>query len=161
MKHKRIIPSLIAMLLTTLITSVLVAEEHPSEHQGGHNEHRHHVAVFSGNTHSEGEDGATFGMDYEYRIMDWLGAGILYDYAGEQLDSHIVALPIFLHPFGNVKLLVAPGIEHKHHHDENLLRLGVIYDWHINSYSVSPVVEADFVHGKASYVYGISVGRGF
>jgi hypothetical protein len=161
MKHKGTIAGLITILLVALTTQALAAEGHSSEHQGGHTEHRHHVALFSGNTHSEGEDGATFGMDYEYRIMDWLGAGILYDYAGEQLDSHVVALPIFLHPIGNVKLLVAPGIEHKHHEDENLLRLGVIYDWHINSYSVSPVVEVDLVHGKASYIYGISVGRGF
>jgi hypothetical protein len=100
MKHKGIIAGLITVFLVTLTTQALVAEEHPSEHQGGHTEHRHHVALFSGNTHSEGED-------------------------------------------------------------ENLLRLGVIYDWHINSYSVSPVVEVDLVHGKASYVYGISVGRGF
>ena len=107
-----------------------------------------------------------------------MGAGALYDYAGGDLESHVAAVALFVHPVGNLKLLAGFGVEHKseeeeshgegehaaeseHEENEFLVRVGLLYDWHIGRCSISPTFAVDFVNGEEAYVYGVSFGFGF
>ena len=132
------------------------------EHDG-HEAHKHHVAVFFGNTHDyHGEDAFTVGVDYEYRLTDLLGVGVLADFAGDEIDTKVVGGGIFIHPWKEFHLLTALGNEHHKGEDEYLLRLGISYDFMIEKWSISPTLNCDLLEsGKENWVYGLAIGRGF
>ena len=164
-------------------------EEHHAEtgeaEQGEHAEngfHRHHLSVFLGVTDGEGESAdhhqaasahgeelnvfderaGTVGLDYEYRLKQRWGVGALIDYAGGDLETWVFGFPIVLHPAGQWKFLVAPGVEDKPGHDaEFLVRAGVIYDFQIGRMTIAPAVNVDFVDGEEVLVYGVNIGKGF
>ena len=154
---KRIIFMLIGIGL--IATNVLSAEMHEEESH----HHKHHVAVFFGNTHDyHSEDAFTVGLDYEYRLTDLIGAGALIDYAGGDIESTVVGGGLFFHPWRDLRLLGAIGNEHHSGDDEFLVRLGVMYDFFINDWSISPTVDVDLLgSGHQNWVYGIALGRGF
>jgi len=132
------------------------AADHEEEHA-----HRHHVALFLGNTRAEGEDKPTVGVDYEYRLTRAFGVGGLVDHARGDHNATIVGGALFVHPWGDWRLLLAPGIEHAAGHNEFLVRSGVSHDFHLGRLTVSPTLNVDFVAGEVSEVCGVSVGYGF
>jgi hypothetical protein len=121
------------------------------------------VGVFTGTTHTEGENEFTVGADYEYRVpgVSFLGVGGLVDHAGGELDSTVVAAAAFIHFRKRVRLLVAPGIERSHGDNESLVRAGVAYRLRLKRLTISPEFNVDFVDGEEITVYGVSVGWGF
>ncbi len=131
-----------------------------ADHEEEHG-HRHHVGLFLGNTHAGGEDKFTVGVDYEYRLTPIFGVGGLVDHASGDHDATIVGGALFVHPWGNSRVLLAPGIEHAHGHNEFLVRVGVSYDFHIGRLTVSPTLNVDFVDGEENTVYGLTFGYGF
>jgi hypothetical protein len=163
------------LALVLLHPSPLVADEPDSgehgkhdEHEMGHEEphqgHRHHLAFFVGLTKEDHhDDEETFGLDYEYRLgkSRRTGLGFLVDYAGGELETTVVAVPLFFHPVGGLKLMVAPGLEYHNSESEFLIRAGIGYDFHIGKVSIGPSYAIDFVDSEEIEVYGLAIGFGF
>lgn len=70
-----------------------------------------------GYNHSEGGFGG--GLDYEYRINQWLGIGGFAEYAGGDFEHVLIGLPLSIHPYKGWRLVVAPATEiHKEHGED-------------------------------------------
>jgi len=158
---KRIIFMLAGM--SVIATAGWCSEEESENHGKEHHYHKHHVAVFLGNTHDyHGEDAFTVGVDYEYRLHEYFGIGALIDHAGESINSTILGGGVFIHPWKNLRLLTALGNEHQSGHNIFLVRLGAMYDFRIKGWILSPTVNVDLLEGgHQNLVYGFAVGRGF
>jgi len=128
-----------------------------------HHFHKHHVGVFFGGTHDyNSEDAVTVGLDYEYRLTKLLGAMAFIDYAGGNIESSVVGAGLFFHPGGDLRLLTAVGDEVHHGHSEFVARLGALYDFHIENWTLSPTLMVDILEsGELNVIYGIGLGRGF
>ncbi len=143
------------------ISREVLATGSEDEHEDQVHGHRHHIALFLGNTHAEGDDGFTVGLDYEYRLAPHVGVGGLADYAGNDLESTVVAAGLFIHPYDEWRLLLAPGFENRHGENEFLVRAGVSYEFSVGDWTVAPTLEVDLVDGEENTVLGLSIGFGF
>ncbi len=77
----------------------LAAEERHEEHKESHY-HRHHIGLFLGNIHEEGEDIFSVGLDYEYRFSQYMGIGVLGEYTGKDYRE---GLSLFLCSYTPIK----------------------------------------------------------
>jgi hypothetical protein len=163
--------ALCATLLWSAATSafaaaVLASSEEGHVHEG--HAHRHHVALFLGGAirdeDHETESGFALGADYEYRLHPLIGAGVLVEVATGNLREVLVLAPVALHPWRDLRLVVAPGVEIPEEGDaEFALRLGIGYTVPIGSgrFSITPEFNADLIDGAPTYVAGVSLGVGF
>jgi hypothetical protein len=153
---------LIVLLLTTMTVRIEAAEdEHGNQEMSQHGGHQNHLALFLGNTHFEGENGTSIGLDYERRLNQHIGIGGVMEYAGGEFSSWLFGIPLFIHPCKDVVLVVAPGIINEDNHNDSLLRLGVSYLFEVGHYAIGPQFNLDLIDGEEVKVYGISIGRGF
>lgn len=190
-RYPAIASAVCSVILVASGGTLAAAQEHEEQHHAEagaaeheeHEFHRHHVSVSLGVTDGEveveghaevgvesaGETAVvedelafTMGLDYEYRLSRRWGIGALIDYAGGDLRSWVAGVPLFLHPGGGWKLVVAPGYEDKEGEDrEFLVRVGAGYDFEVGGFSVLPSVQVDFVGDEETPVYGLNIGRGF
>ena len=125
--------------------------------------HKHHVGVFFGGTHDyQDENAVTVGLDYEYRFTELLGAMVFMDYAGGDIDSVVAGGGLFFHPWRDLRLLTAVGKEVHHGHSEFVARLGGLYDFHFDNWTLSPTLMFDVLEsGHVNVIYGLGFGRGF
>ena len=140
------------IVIVGLVSFPIMAEEVHEDQK------RHHVALFLGGTHAEGENEFTVGLDYSYRFHSLFGAGGLIDHAGGELDTTLIAPALFIYPFGGLSIVLAPGIEFND--DDNFaFRLGFAYEFEImEKYTIAPESNLDFVDGETDEVYGIAFG---
>ncbi len=104
----------------------------------------------------------SFGIDYEYRFTKHFGVGGLVDYAGGDIDATVIAVVFFIHPFASANILIAPGLEIHDGHEEEMLRAGVGWDFHLgDKLTLTPTFAIDFVNSEEIKVYGINIGMGF
>ena len=154
---------LTALVLSTLEGGAFAGNqvEAHAEHAHG-SAHKHHVAVFGGATStSGGKHGATIGADYGYRVHDLVSLALAVDYAGGDIDTTILAAGVFLHATDAIRVLIAPGIDYHNGHEDAVLRLGLLYDFHVGAWTLSPTVHLDALEAEENAVYGLSVGHGF
>ena len=142
------------------------SEAEEVKHEESHGHHRHHVAALLGaairDEHGVTEGGFAVGVDYEYRLHRLLGAGALVEVATGNIRDVVVMAPIFLHPWGGLKLVVAPGAEiASSGHAEFLLRVGGAYLFPLGDFSVGPDFVVDIVDGHPTFVAGLAFGVGF
>jgi len=149
---------IIIVLVAVLILSVPAFGQHEEDHQG----HKHHVAMFLGNTHNyHGEDAFTVGLDYEFRLHSLLGIGALIDHATEDIDSTVAGVGLFGHPWRDLRVLVAAANEHHHGENEFVVRVGAMYDFSLAGWSIAPTVNVDLLEdGEENWIYGFAFGRG-
>jgi hypothetical protein len=154
--------STLSVAIVVLITplQVLAAEEEHAEHTQSHY-HRHHLGLLLGNTHEEGLDEFTIGLDYEYRFSQYIGIGSLLEYVGEDIREWVGLVPVFIHPHKGFRFIVAPGIKHKKAENKFLWRLGIGYRFPIGNWTIAPEFNVDFTEGRVVEVYGVSFGYGF
>ena len=160
----RITSILTILCLVSMGFATNLYAEHPDGgHTEGHGGHKHHVALFVGNTHDHhGEDAFTVGLDYEYRLTDLFGVGALIDHATGDIESTVAGVGLFIHPLRQFRLLALAANEHKHGEDEFIVRLGVGYSIPVAGWSVEPIIDVDLLSGgEQNWVYGVAVGRGF
>ncbi len=172
-------------VLAMLHGGAVAAQEH-QDGEATHETHRNHLALFLGGTSkvagSELPTTAfTIGVDYERRVGDLFGIGLAADAAiGEHERDFLVLLPLYAHPVGGWKLLVAPGVEVGkevvHEGDVEAesegetggtegffaLRLGTEYAFDFGQFSIAPGLYFDLI-GKSrnAWVYGLVFGYGF
>lgn len=123
----------------------------------------HVLGLFVGNTiedrrSEEPRDGATVGLEYEYRPSAHWGVGIGVEHAGGGIDSGVLVLPVARHS-GPWKFYAGPGIERRDEGTEGLLRVGVEYGFHVGGIEVSPQVDLDLVDGERLFVFGVVFAR--
>ena len=156
-----IMKTTILAIVFVALASTLSTLAHAEEHHASEGEHKNHLSLFLGNTHEEGEDEFTIGLDYERRLDEFWGIGGLVDHAGGEFDTTVLAVPLFFHPHKRWRLLLAPGVEIHNGDSEFLIRAGVGYEFEVNEWTVSPEFSVDRVDNEYIQVFGLSIGRGF
>jgi hypothetical protein len=161
-----------SVLLITLCLTVAAwdafAAEAENEEEGHAHTSRHHAGLFLGNTHTDHDDGFTFGLDYEYRLTERFGLAGVLDYATD-VESTVLGAGVFIHLFEDWRLLLAPGFENHHGDNEYLFRTGVYYDISLDDLgfsserelTLSPTFIVDFVDGDENIVFGLTIGYEF
>lgn len=130
-----------------------------------------HFGLFAGLTSGgqqsgDGRDSAAFtvGLDYERRLNQRWGVGVMGDWAFGDRRDYILAVPAFLHIGRALRFHLAPGVERfrdgapKDGNSEFLIRTGVAYNLYFESITLTPSLSVDFVHGEQLYVLGASIG---
>lgn len=133
------------------------------ELHGSHAGSPHHLSVFNGATELvEGDHTAfTLGIDYEYRVTNFLGLGIVLERAFGSIDSTTVLGVADLHLWKGLIAQVGPGFEVVDDDTHAALRLGVLYELELEGgFTVSPQFHYDFSHEDA-LVFGLAIGRAF
>ncbi len=144
----------------TMPLQALAAQEEHEEHKESHY-HRNHVGLFLGNTHEEGLDEFTIGLDYEYRFSQYVGIGALLEYVGEDAREGVGMVPLFIHPYKGFRFLAAAGVKPKADETKFIWRLGIGYRFPIGNWTIAPEFNLDFTEGRTVEVYGVSFGYGF
>ena len=150
----------VAVFVLTMPLQVLADEEEHGEHKESHY-HRNHIGLFLGNTHEEGEDDLTIGLDYEYRFSQYMGIGLVIEYVGEPDREGVGLVPLFVHPYKGFRFIAAPGVKPKKEEEKFIWRLGIAYRFPIGNWTIAPEFNLDFTEGKTVEVYGVSIGYGF
>ena len=155
------IVSLVAAFVLSMPLQALAADEEHAEHKESHY-HRNHVGLMLGNTHEEGEDHFTVGLDYEYRFTEYVGIGVLLEFVGKDYREGVAMVPLFIHPYKGFRFVAAAGVKPKKDAEKFIWRLGIGYRFPIGgNWTIAPEFNLDFTEGETAEVYGISLGYGF
>jgi hypothetical protein len=150
--------ALVAIALTGIGAGTVLAEEEAGE------EGRNELSLFLGGTHTSDDDGFSVGLDYEYHVNRRFGIGGLLEYTGPDFREWIVGLPICWHPWRELKLFVAPGVDFDRPDDKTyfLVRIGSEYGFGIGrGFEIAPALNIDFTSEETSLVYGVSIAKKF
>ena len=131
------------------------------DYEATHDFHPNLLALFVGVTHEgRNENGLTLGIEYERRLNEFFGVGVLVEHSFGDLDFWVYAVPFAYHT-GRWKFYIAPGVEDGDHGRESLVRLGGEYAYEVGAWEISPQLDVDFVDGDQVLVLGVSFGKGF
>lgn len=154
---------LICTVAMILNTRMALAKE--TKHEGiDHSVHPHHLSLLIGNTDLDHEgDEFTLGIDYEYRVNDLLGLGVVVEHASGDLDAWTYLVVADIHITNQWIMQVGPGFEHTSKHDLFVARLGTLYEFELEGgWTVAPQLHYDYHDGgDDAIVYGIAVGFAF
>jgi len=135
--------------------------ESVSDHEMAHDFHQNLLALFIGVTHEGRRDnGLALGIEYERRLNESFGVGIVAEHTFGDLDFWVYAVPFAYHT-GRWKFYIAPGVEEGDHGNESLVRLGGEYAYEVGAWEISPQLDVDFVGGDQTLVLGVTFGKGF
>ncbi len=138
-------------------------------------EHRHEAGLFIGGSHSDGENGFTFGGEYEFIFHQYFGAGGFVEFIGGDFDERAFGALLYLRPAGKWRIFTGPGGDKRfgeeQHSDPSaegteegwkfLWRLGLIYAIPVGSrITISPNVMVDFLEDNQVFVYGVTFSLG-
>lgn len=157
---------LVALLLSLLclFVSPVFADHDESSAKQGHSVHGpHHLSMLVGNTHARGEsDSFTVGLDYEYRVNELLGVGAVFERAFGVLDATTILAVADIHFLNGLIVQVGPGFEHNGGEDVFVGRIGALYEFEFNNYTLSPQLHWDYHDGEANTVVsGVAFGFSF
>jgi hypothetical protein len=126
-------------------------------------EHPSRVSLFGGIAQDDSDFGASFGLEYEYRMHGLWGIGGLAEYAGDDFDAWVVGVPVFLHPYAGSFIRLAPGLEFEEDEAGLLFRTGVGYDFELSPWwSLAPEFNVGFIEGgDTKLVHGLSLSYSF
>ena len=134
----------------------MIAPASAQEHHLEENE----IAVFVGIAHEGRDDGVAIGVEYERRIDESLGLGLLVEHTFGDLKTWVFAVPLTLH-VEDWKFVLAPGIEDRDGRSENLVRIAVGYEFETSNVKMTPTVNVDFVDDETVFVLGVAFGWPF
>jgi len=133
---------------------------------------QHFVGLFAGKLDTDIDTNANdiFGLEYEYKINSEWGVGAVYEIASEAHHGYGVTSKIgvaYYHPFAGLRVGLGFGKEtvgsHTSHghfvpsHSEDLIRVGVSYDFHVGGIGIEPSLNIDTVDGERALVYGVAL----
>ncbi len=163
--------------------------EHNEEHHGNHHLAAF-LGLTSNFEEEETNFSAGLDYEFRLPFADRLfGIGLFGEYVFAEESEILAGIPINIHPWKELLVFAAPGLafvpkateesvvdEGKNIHNNTLgeeaaadtekeskflARVGIGYEFETRSFSIAPVVAADFVDGNVSLVYGLSFGIGF
>ena len=172
----RKVKMILGFIVCCSVWSSSYSQNDSKDHDGDHKHaHKNHIALFNGGTtnFTHHSTNYTLGLDYEYRINNYFGIGLLGEYIAIDKGEFIGGIPVFVHFANDFNLIATPLLINKaDHHNEDShhtelhrnttfsFRLGMSYSFHIVNFSLSPSVSFDIGESK-SLIYGISIGTGF
>lgn len=121
----------------------------------------HHLSILLASTIEEGERAPSVGLDYEYRTSEFLGLGFLVERAFGDFDSTVVLAVADLHLTPQVSIQTGPGIDFIEGEQRTAYRLGVIYEFEREGYTVAPQLHYDWTSGEDALILGLALGVGF
>ena len=123
----------------------------------------HHLSALVGTTYTkECGNAFTIGVDYEYRVSDFLGVGFVAEYAFEDLDAYTYLLVADLHITNNFIAQIGPGVEFHGSHKMEVARLGFLYEFEVSGVTISPQLHYDYHrNNKSAVVAGLAIGMSF
>ncbi len=158
----------------------LCADE--EDHAEAHHLHLNHLGLlFAGTTGLEegGETYFTLGVDYERRLSEVWGVGVVGELIFAHKTEYLFVFPAYFHVTEKLWFQAALGFEvaYHHHEEENegnhgeethtsketefLLRIGVGYEFEVEGITITPAIALDVYSGHRSLVWGLSIGKGF
>ena len=154
---------LIAGIIVTLITIFCLA---PTSVQAEEEFDKNKIELFLGGASAFRETGTdsgfAVGLSYEYRLVQWVGIGMIGEYATGDVRDGLLLFPVYIHPWRGLRFDMAPGVEFSDEPAAFAVRFGLGYDIELwRSLSLMPEVNADIVDGETTLVYGVSLGWGF
>lgn len=152
-----------AMLLMLLAANPVQAQT-SSEHETSEGFHApHHLSLLPANTHVRGEgDFASLGVDYEYRVNQLLGLGVVVEHAFDGLDATTVLAVADVHLHGGLIMQLGPGVEFVEDHEIFVSRVGVLYEFEFGRFTLSPQLHWDYhEHHENAVVAGLAFGFAF
>lgn len=151
-----------ACLLLVSVGDAAVAQE-GHEASGTEKHGPHHISVFLGNTElvDSPHAGFTLGVDYEYRVSEFLGLGFVGERAFGEVDATTLLLVADMHLWRGLVAQVGPGIEVVDGETHFAARFGMLYEVELDGgFTVSPQLHYDISH-EDGIVFGLALGRAF
>ena len=137
----------------------------PSEDEAAEEFHRNHVAVLVGGTlefeEHETLGGVTVGLDYEYRVNEIIGIGAVAEYAGQDLDATTLLGVVDIHLWRGLAAQTGPGVEFIDDEDLFVYRVGLLYEFEIGEYTLSPQVHMDMTDEERATIFVLAAGFPF
>jgi hypothetical protein len=143
-----------------LVGSIAMGAEPETPAKGG--EHSENVlAAFVGIAREGPRDnGLALGVEYERRLGEQFGIGVLAEHTFGDIDTWVYAIPFAYHS-QRWKFYLAPGTERSKHGNESLLRIGAERAFEIGSWEIAPQLDVDFVNSEQIYVVGVTLSKRF
>ncbi len=154
-------------LLTILTTLTLSSMTTSASEDGDHEMKKNIVGVFGGFTSVSGETKSTYGIEYERRINEFVGLGLVFEKtpnAHHGDGTNIYMGQLHLHPWKELRLSIGYGKEdilQEGAHSENVWRLGAAYDFHVGKLGIAPSFNLDRVGGHTAKVFGAALTKAF
>ena len=125
-------------------------------------------ATIAKDDHQKTQNDMTYGIEFERRMTEVLGAGITIETApGAHHDDgvDIYLINAFYRPDDHWRIGVGIGTEKVggyKGYSKNIERIGVSYDFHLgNGWGLAPMLNLDFIGGKKAYVTGAALTYSF
>ena len=159
----------ILFVLSSANIAVAEGENHADSDHGAEHYHKNHFAIFTGVTAAENHDDIyenphfTIGLDYERRLGQVLGVGLLADLVVDANRELLIGVPLFFHVGKHAKLQLAPGWHKVKENQETglVVRTGFIWDFEVGKNTISPSLFYDISEHEHIFVFGISLGKGW
>ena len=145
-----------------LCAAQTVRAEEPHWHS-----HPHHISLLVAGTDDDEETAFTLGVDYEYRVSEFLGVGAVLEHAFEDIDATTLLAVADLHFWRGLIVQTGPGVERidgdngDSDETELIYRLGTLYEFEVGPYTVSPQIHYDFSSGEDAVIFGLAFGFAF
>jgi len=102
------------------------------------------------------------GIDYEYRVNQLLGLGGGVEKANGELDAVTTLAVADIHLNNGLIFQLGPGYERRHHENVLVSRIGGLYEFEIENFTIPPQLHWDYhEHGPNAVVAGIALGFAF
>ena len=124
-------------------------------------EQPHHLSVLMASTFEDGEEAPTLGVDYEYRVNDFLGVGGVAEYAFGDIEATTLLLVADLHLTNQFIVQTGPGVEFIDDEELAVYRVGVLYEFERDGFTVSPQLHYDITSDENAVILGIALGFAF
>jgi hypothetical protein len=158
---------LVRSLALSCIGSVGLSGAAQAEEEHGEELSPHHLSVIVAGTVDDDEEAFTLGLDYEYRVNELLGVGAIAEYVFEDLDAWTLLGVADIHVWRGFAIQTGPGVEfidgdgEEQDEEEFVYRIGALYEFEIDRFTVSPQVHYDITTGKDAVVFGFAFGVNF
>lgn len=122
-----------------------------------------HVSSIFGDTYINGKgDNETIGIDLEYRVSEFTGLGMVIEHAFGELNATTVLAVADLHLHDGLIMQIGPGYEFIDSESILVSRVGFIYEFEFEGFTVAPQLHWDWHDGhEDAVVAGIALGFGF
>jgi hypothetical protein len=150
--------ALVVIALSGMGAGTVLAEEEAGE------EGQNKLGLFLGGAHNSEKDGFSVGLDYEYRVNRRFGIGGMVEYSGGDFGEWIAGLPVCWHPWRELKLYVAPGVNYDPSHGDTyfLVRVGADYGFSLGrGFEIAPSLNFETTSEENAMIYGICLSKRF
>jgi hypothetical protein len=139
------------------------ADEAPeAELEAPEEERLNRIGLFLGATSKVDETAFAFGGEYERRLSEPLGLGLVLEWTPGLREPVLAAPAVYLHPVGELVVLLSPGVTFEEG-GKFLFRFGVAWEFELGGgFSVAPTVNYDLVADVGdAIVWGVITSYSF